>query len=238
MNPQPTPPLIPFTSSCGNAFLLPAPQGYLALDVGTEGIARRMVRYVEKLGHSAQSIQLATATHAHPDRIGGLHELQRLTHCEIQLHRQAKRVQPAQKPWVRSWLERVSPRVVLSRLGRPWQFQVQQWFENNTLLPGGWRVVYTPGHARESISLYHPRHEILLAGNTLVGMRGGMRVNPFNEDNEVLAMSLCTLEQLKINIVYPAHGRPSRGQQAFSKALRRRRAPTLQMRLRHLLPAA
>jgi glyoxylase-like metal-dependent hydrolase (beta-lactamase superfamily II) len=248
MSPQ-TPPVVPFTSSLGNAFLLPTPQGFLAVDVGSPAVARRMVKYVQKSGGSPQDIRLATATHLHPDHIGGLHDLQRLTHCAIQLHRQARRRRNPPSSTRQLFLER------LADLSRPWRlrfgkewlltppvkrplpFHVQGWFENNTLLPGGWRAIYTPGHTRESISLYHPKHQILLVGDTLIGMRGGLRTNPFNDDGEVLNMSLCTLEQLRVKIVYPGRGRPARGQQAFNKALRKTTTPTLPMRLLNWLPA-
>src|SRR5512132_3116235 len=85
------PPIIPFADPFGNAFLLPNTKGFTAVDVGSPATARRIIRYVATLGRPPQSIHSATATHLHSDHTGGLHELQRLTHCTIVLHRQARR---------------------------------------------------------------------------------------------------------------------------------------------------
>jgi glyoxylase-like metal-dependent hydrolase (beta-lactamase superfamily II) len=97
---------------------------------------------------------------------------------------------------------------------------VGRWLGNLDMVDA-WQVVYTPGHTTESICLYEPEKQILLAGDTLVGFRAALWVNPFCEDAEVLAMSLLTLERLAVKIVYPGHGRPVRGAQAFQRALRR-----------------
>lgn len=222
------PPIIPFAGSTGNAFLLPVADGFIAVDPGSPAVARKMVRYVKLLERRPQSIYLGVATHVHDDHVGGLRDLQRLTHCSAAVHRQARRRQPP-RGGAQAWLRRPW-RLGLALQGRrPPQFD--RWLAGGELLPGGWEVVYMPGHTVESIALYHREREILLAGDTLVGARGSLWVNPFNEDGEVLAMSLLTLEQLPVRIVYPGHGAPVRGRAALLKALHRRVRPSLQLRL-------
>jgi hypothetical protein len=61
-------------------------------------------------------------------------------------------------------------------------------------------------------------------------------VNPLRDDAEVLAMSLCTLGRLTVKMVYPAHGRPVRGQVAFERALNRQDTSATHGKLQHLLP--
>lgn len=222
------PPIIPFASATGNAFLLPVADGFIAVDPGTKSVARKMVRYVKRLGRRPQSIFLAVATHLHAEHAGGLRDLQRLTHCSAAVHRQARR-RPPRARGLEGWLKRPW-RLALALQGRtPPHFD--RWLSGGEKLPGGWEVVYVPGHTAESIALYHRQRQILLAGDTLVSARGGLWVNPFNEDGEVLAMSLHTLEQLAVLIVYPGHGAPVRGRAALLKALHRRVRPSLQLRL-------
>lgn len=217
------PPLIPFSDSFGNAFLLPHGQHFTAVDVGSPAAARRMVKYVTSLGRKPQSIRLALATHLHADHTGGLHELQKLTHCTVAVHRQGRRRLEA--PDERYWLHRLAaiarrPWRLRSLRQAPQRFVVGRWLGNLEMVDG-WQVVYTPGHTPESVCLYEPNLQILLAGDTLVGMRGGLWVNPFSEDGEVLNMSLHTLERLPVKVVYPAHGTAVRGAQAYLRALHR-----------------
>lgn len=227
------PPIIPFAGATGNAFLLPVADGFIAVDPGAPSVARKMVRYVGMLERRPQSIGLALATHLHDDHAGGLRELQRLTHCSVAVHRQGRRRQP---PRGESWLRRPW------RLALAWQGRkpphIDRWLASGELLPGGWEIVYTPGHTAESVCVYHRERQILLAGDTLVGARGSLWVNPFNEDGEVLAMSLLTLEQLPVLITYPGHGAPVRGRAALLKALHRRVRPSMQLRLTQRMSAA
>lgn len=222
------PPIIPFASATGNAFLLPVTDGFIAVDPGAKSVARKMVRYVKMLERRPQTIYLGVATHLHADHAGGLRDLQRLTHCSVAVHRQARRRKPEQGG-VAAWLRRPL-RLALALQGRkPPHFD--RWLAGGEKLPGGWEVVYVPGHTAESIALYQRERQILLAGDTLVGARGGLWVNPFNEDGEVLAMSLLTLERLPVRIVYPGHGTPVRGRTALVKALHRGAKPSLQLRI-------
>lgn len=244
--------VIPFTGHPGNAYLLPISSGYLAVDPGTPAVARKMADFVMARGESPQRIGLATSTHVHINHVGGLRELQRLTSCEIYLHRQARRlgiVNEARslafrllKPFRRDcWrpLESHTRSGKANRSARDyvWPFKVHGWLEHEATLPGGWRVIYTPGHTPDSVCLYHLKRKVLLAGDTLVGLRSGsLIVNPFNADDEVLAMSLLTLGRLRVEVVYPGHGRPAHGEVAYQRALNRQPRAYFQRGFRRLLP--
>jgi hydroxyacylglutathione hydrolase len=230
-----------FGDGGANAFLVPVPEGYLAVDPGSPAVARQMVAYVQSRGEAPSQIKLATATHLHLDHISGLPELQRLTGCEIRFFHQAARFGRRAVTALRGWSaqlraageellsgHRLSVRHLL-RVRRP--FRITGWFGNGEVLPGGWEVIYTPGHTRESICLYNRHSQVLLAGDTLVGKRGGLYVNPFHEDAEVLNLSLLTLERLRVSTIYPGHGRPAHGQLVFEKALNRHMPVHLERRM-------
>jgi hydroxyacylglutathione hydrolase len=214
-----TPEVIRFAGEAANAYLLQHPEGYTAVDVGSPKVARRMVNYLADVGRRPHDISLAVATHLHADHIGGLADLQRLTGCKIYAHRQGRKAHGA-KAAEPAWGRLLGKRFGIAARPR-WPFRIAGWLENGSTLPGGWQVIYTPGHTPESICLYHAKKKLLVAGDTLVSRSDLLHVNASNADEEAVDISIRTLESLRVRVVYPGHGNPALGETVFQKALRR-----------------
>jgi hydroxyacylglutathione hydrolase len=101
-------------------------------------------------------------------------------------------------------------------------FRADIWLEADTVLDLGnyrLRILHTPGHCSGCLCVYEPDHELLftgdtvLAGGTLSGILGSGNISDYIK-------SLQRLSHLKVEEMYPGHGRIStNAQEDLSKAL-------------------
>lgn len=81
------------------------------------------------------------------------------------------------------------------------------------LLPGlnDWalRVLETPGHSRDSISLWHEKRQALFCGDLLPGGAGSVVIDPPSGDMSDYLASLERCAALEPRTLFPAHGSPS-----------------------------
>lgn len=152
-----------------NAVLLDGDKLVL-VDTGMRGSARKILKFLQKLGRAPSDLDLIILTHHHPDHAGSLAELKRLTGARAAAGR-------ADAPYISGQLPLPLPLThrFLAWLLRPLRFlmkvepaPVDLLLEDGQELDilGGLRVVHTPGHTGGSIALYSPAHKVLLAGDT------------------------------------------------------------------------
>lgn len=254
-----SPLIIPFRSNHGNGYLLPFADGYIAVDPATVPMARRMVAYVLRQAQHPSAIRIACATHTHAEHIGGMEELQRLTQCEIHLHHQARHMPRGAADRPHSRLQAMRRRVrsilldpvsFLERAGeeqpakaspagpegeRSWRFRVSTWLQHGSTLPGGWTVLYTPGHTPDSICLYHRRGKVLIAGDTLTCQDDGLELNPDASQEEVMDLTVRALHDLPVSTIYLGRGEPRVGSSVLRHALHKPPQNPVQRRIHSLL---
>lgn len=75
---------------------------------------------------------------------------------------------------------------------------------------GDWnlQVLHTPGHTRDSISLWHPRTRSVFVGDLLPGGAGSVIIDPPDGDMQQYLASLERVAVLKPETIFPAHGSP------------------------------
>jgi len=194
--------LVVETFPCGplatNAYLVIDPETRLALLVDAPpGSADAL----EESGQDRNlQIVLIVLTHTHWDHIVDAAQLRRETGAPLAAHPLAisqlanPRPLHSELPFP---IEPVSPDRLLGdgdvvELGR-WRF----------------RVIHTPGHAREQISLYEPAAGILFGGDTLFAGGYG-RVDLPGASVEQTITSMRRLLELPDHVtVYPGHGEPT-----------------------------
>ena len=76
---------------------------------------------------------------------------------------------------------------------------------------GDWtlQVLETPGHTRDSISLWHPKRRSLFCGDLLPGGAGSVVIAPPDGDMSAYMASLERCAALEPHMLWPAHGSPS-----------------------------
>jgi glyoxylase-like metal-dependent hydrolase (beta-lactamase superfamily II) len=69
-----------------NVFLLESPDGLALFDTGVPGSQDAILQAIQTLGKTPQDLKHIVITHAHPDHIGSLAALQRLTPARTYIH--------------------------------------------------------------------------------------------------------------------------------------------------------
>ncbi|MFP4609351.1 MAG: MBL fold metallo-hydrolase, partial [Candidatus Aenigmatarchaeota archaeon] len=70
------------------------------------------------------------------------------------------------------------------------------------------KVLHTPGHTEDSISLYHPEEKILLSGDTVFSHGSVGRTDLPTGDMRALQESVGRLAEFEVNSLYPGHMSP------------------------------
>jgi glyoxylase-like metal-dependent hydrolase (beta-lactamase superfamily II) len=86
---------------------------------------------------------------------------------------------------------------------------VEDEVEDGDVLPGGLRVVHTPGHSDGHLSLLWPERGLLIAGDTCWHLTR-LAYMPFYVDFEEAKRSLAKLARLDFEVACFGHGRPLR----------------------------
>ena len=73
---------------------------------------------------------------------------------------------------------------------------------------GGWEVIAAPGHTEESVVFYNEASGELIAGDLILGRKGGRGyVNRFCWDEEQIRRTFAALmETIHVRIIFPGHG--------------------------------
>lgn len=223
-----------------NTYLIEDNSSLVAVDVGTAAAAVQIHRYLHSQAKPFSSLSMATATHLHIDHVGGLSKLVSLfpqirvcfltTAKEyLQRRKQIALFRPAK--WFRdlvpiiaaedNHLRNTAAAFMSDKIAIPLPFlrrHLSFRFVPECILEEGpipylphWKLIKTPGHTPESICLYNSDEGILLSGDTILNMTGSGELNSFCSDCGQIKQSFRKLLPLKINSLYPGHGKPLHG---------------------------
>ncbi len=190
-----------------NSFLLEEGDGSLTLvDAGLKRADKKLLAAITGLGKNPTDVRRIVLTHAHHDHAGGLAATQQATGAQVMAHdRDASYLRDGKSP-------SLDPS---SRAGRffgklPSGFakvEVAETFADDAVLPGGLRVVHTPGHTPGHSSLLHEPTGVLITGDSIFNLRG-LRYAPktFCTDIRLSRESADRLADLDYETVAFTHG--------------------------------
>lgn len=181
------------------------------VDAGHRGSLRLLLPYLRRIGREISDITRIVCTHGHPDHIGGVPEVAKASGATVHMHP--------------SDTERLRIRLADVFRGRPAPGAIIAYFtrapsavvpiDDGAVLPGlgGLRVIHTPGHTPGSICLYSEARRLVIVGDMLQRLKGGVTLpNQFFSDDMTLARrSIARLAELDVDTIvfshYPAlHG--------------------------------
>jgi len=184
------------------------------IDTGFRGSSTPIAEFIHKLGRSVEEISLIIITHRHFDHAGGLADLRGLTRAKVAAHKAdiggIEKYLPY--PAVVKKIMRIPPFSVLHSIYSLRAGEVDIRLEGGEVMGplGGLQVIPTPGHTPGSISLFSPRHRLLIVGDAL--NKGGrmLRLPPrlVSTDQAQAAASVRRLAELEFDIICFGHGRP------------------------------
>lgn len=183
-----------------HVYLIRGTSKNILIDTGTAANFPRLEASLLELGLKASDIQFVILTHEHFDHIGATCFF--FETAVVAAHRLA-----ANK------IELQDEFVTLMKYSDPLSitFRADVWLEGDTMIDLGnyrLRTLHTPGHVSGCICLYEPNERLLFTGDTVFA--GGTLSGIFASGNISDYMnSLERLSALRVDELYPGHGRLS-----------------------------
>lgn len=168
------------------------------IDTGYRGSAHQILDYIRQLGREPEEIGLIILTHNHIDHVGGLAELKKETKARVAIHKSD-----------------IGERKNLPS-ARPEDIDVRLEGGEMLNLLGGLEIIHTPGHTPGSISLFSPKHRLLIVGDALKKRRDNIDL-PFKTAGFDLTQakdSIRKMSWLDLDMLCFGHGLPLNGAQS------------------------
>lgn len=189
-----------------NVYLKISGNELTVIDTGTSGNAKKIVDYVQKLGHQPTAVKTIVLTHFHMDHMGSAKELKELTRAKLAAHVEDADYVSGKNPLPK-------PRNILFRAVtsfiKPEPVEVDVTLTDGDKI-SGLTVFHTPGHTSGSIALFDEEKHVLFAGDTL--RYDGKQVSAANEnfalDPARERESIRRIATLTFDVMLPGHGEP------------------------------
>ncbi|RME01510.1 MAG: MBL fold metallo-hydrolase, partial [Calditrichaeota bacterium] len=222
----------PLGSVYVNCYLVDMRDGWLLYDTGLVSTAEAVIHLLQHLHASPGDLKTILISHSHHDHIGANAEIAEATGATLLAHELARPWMVDHQRQFREFFEVFAPIFPISEslknfffnnLGRPWF--ADQWLREFPLdLPFArqGRVLSTPGHSPDSVTLWLPQEKIAICGDAFMGagVGGGL---PQYADKSAYRQSLKQLLELKPNFLLSGHFDPLSGKRmvaALEQSLR------------------
>jgi glyoxylase-like metal-dependent hydrolase (beta-lactamase superfamily II) len=192
----------------GNVYIVVNGKELTLIDTGLPRNARKILSYVQELGHPPSDISTIMLTHFHLDHVGSALQLKNATKAKVAVHKDDA--------------DYVSGKKQPPKLGNLFYRAVSSIIKASPVQPdlvlnegdkiGHLRVLHTPGHTPGSISVLDEERQALFVGDSL-RTKGEKIVGPSEEFsiNKTKAQeSIGKIAALKFDIMLPGHGEPLR----------------------------
>jgi glyoxylase-like metal-dependent hydrolase (beta-lactamase superfamily II) len=190
----------------GRVYALEDVDGLTLVDTGLGLGAKKVLMQLQANGRQPSEVKRILITHAHPDHVGGLPELQAATSAQVIAH-------VLERPVIEGKVS-IARRTSGIRLpdtkfkAAPVHCEVQ----GGETLPevlGGLQVIFTPGHAPGHICFWQPDRRLLFCGDVLMRLpRVRLPFAAFTVDMEENKRSVKKLAELEASVVCFGHGQP------------------------------
>jgi glyoxylase-like metal-dependent hydrolase (beta-lactamase superfamily II) len=187
-----------------NVYLIINETELLVVDTGTGGNAKKIVDYIQKIGHQPSEVSTIILTHYHMDHAGSAKNLTDLTNAKIAASIEDTDFIAGKKPYPK-------PKNLLFRavssLIKPTPVEVDILLKEGSRI-GNLTVVEIPGHTPGSIALLDAQRKALFVGDTLrfdgTKISGGPKQFGWNAEKE--NESIKKLAMLDFDVMLPGHG--------------------------------
>ena len=187
-----------------NVYLVIDEKELLVIDTGMGGNAKKIVKYIEKIGRQPSEISTIVLTHYHMDHAGSAKDLKKLTNAKVAVGKEDADFVAGKKPFpkAKSLLLRA-----VSTLNKPAPVEVAIAIKEGDNI-GSLTVIETPGHTPGSIALFDQKKKALFVGDTIRfnGTKISSAPEQFTWDSEKEKLSIEKISALDFEVMLPGHG--------------------------------
>ncbi len=184
------------------------------IDTGFRGSYSKIRNLVHSLGRSLEDISLMIITHNHPDHVGGVEALRRVSPAKVAIQKADTAItrRDWQLPRLIKGVQRIPPFSGLVGFLFPELHRLDILLNGGEVLAplGGLEVIHTPGHTPGSISLFAPKRRLLIVGDSINGRHNDLRLAPESVSHNVdqLYESMKGIAKLDFDVICFGHGKP------------------------------
>ncbi len=198
----------------GRVYAIEGTDGLTLVDAGLSLAPAKVIAQLVRAGYQASDVKRILVTHAHPDHVGGLPDLHRLTGAAV-IASSAERatvegkvpIQSAPPATLSPWMRFMRPPDT-TVIGTPVARTVEDGERLDEVMEG-LEVVATPGHSMGQIAFWQPERRLLFCGDTLMNLAGlRLPLRPVTVDMPQAKRSIQRIAALQPAIVCFGHGKP------------------------------
>ncbi len=187
-----------------NSYILVNGNRLTLIDVGLPRNSKKILSFIESMGHKPEDLATIIVTHYHFDHVGSIRQLKEATHAKIAVQQQDANVVSG----------KVTPPKSKNLFFRAFSaFIKPATFEPDIILNDGdevdgLTVFHTPGHTMGSICLLDKKRRVLFSGDALRLDKGKVELSPenYNVDTQLAKESIGKIANLDFEILLAGHG--------------------------------
>lgn len=211
--------------SVGRIYVITGKDGLTVVDTSASSkTAEKLEPQLKEMGFGLGDIKNILITHAHPDHIGGLAELQRRTNARTAIHRRDAPVVRGELPLVRPTPKEVegigwklmaslplNPPMTPARI----DLELKGGDMLDDILPG-LQVIELHGHSPGQVGYWWPEKRLLFGGDVLMHLPWGMTlpIPGVTPDMAEAKRSIRKVAEMDVDILCFGHGAPLAGNAA------------------------
>ncbi|NWF69383.1 MAG: MBL fold metallo-hydrolase [Chloroflexi bacterium] len=153
----------------GRVYCIKDADGLTLIDSSISGMTGRIQSQIESAGFSITDVKRLLVTHAHPDHIGSLFELQRRSGAQVITSEQDRAVVEGKSPVARRAAGFRPPQTYIKGTS------VTRVVHEGDVISeafGGLHVLFTPGHSPGHLTFWQPQKRVGFCGDVIFHMFG------------------------------------------------------------------
>ena len=200
------------------AFLIESKDGLILVDTGLPNSEKKIIAYINSIGKSVSDIKYILLTHSHMDHFGSAYALQKMSNAHLGISEQGIPYVDGTKGLLMpvSNSKSFKNKFFVHLLPIMAKFMKPKYVKPDIKLKEGVfpkemginaKIIETPGHTKDSISIYLVDSKTAIVGDLLQGTDKRLETPPFFEDYISLINSVNKIKELKPDLICVSHGK-------------------------------